>query len=383
MSGSTSRSKGNQSVGEVAVSRAGLQGLVTDARARTFDLVSDLSDDQFQVPLLRTINPFLWEIGHVAYFQEYWVLRHALGQAPLRTDGDALYDSAKVEHDTRWHLPLPSRSETLRYMEEVRDRVIDGVSNGSCDSDSDAYFVRLSAFHEDMHDEAFLITRQTLGYCVPAALPVKDAPAVDTAITSDLCIAAGVYTVGSSADEGFVFDNEKWAHSVNVPEFRIARSLVTQREFLNFIEQTGSRPPVYWKREKDGSWFRRHFDRWLPLEPDRPVSNISWFQANAYCRWAQRRLPTEFEWEIAARRGGCEQMFGSVWQWTSSDFLPYAGFSEDPYKEYSTPWFRTHKTLRGGGWSTRSRMMRQAYRNFYTPDRTDLWAGIRTCALDS
>ena len=152
---------------------------------------------------------------------------------------------------------------------------------------------------------------------------------------------------------------------------------------MQFVEDTGAPHPVYWKRDAGGRWLRRHFDRWVPLEPDRPVSNISWFEADAYCRWAGRRLPTEFEWEIAARRGGCDQMFGSVWQWTSSDFLPYAGFSEDPYKEYSSPWFQTHKTLRGAAWSTRSRMMRSAYRNFYMPDRSDIWAGLRTCALAS
>jgi iron(II)-dependent oxidoreductase len=363
-------------------SRELLQQLVVDARSRTFDIVRDIPDEQFRVPLLRTINPFLWEIGHVAYFQEYWVLRHAAGESPLRADADALYDSAKIEHDTRWHLPLPSRPETNQYLEEIRNRVIDRIARNSFVNDRDAYFVLLSVFHEDMHDEAFLITRQTLGYPVPPALKVTDAPPADRAVNAGISIAAGEYTIGSTAEEGFIFDNEKWAHAVKVPAFRIARSLVTQRDFLNYIEDTGSPHPVYWRRE-GANWFRRHFDQWVPLELDRPVSNISWFEANAYCRWAGRRLPTEFEWEIAARHGGCSQMFGSVWQWTSSDFLPYAGFSEDPYKEYSSPWFRTHKTLRGGAWSTRSRMMRPAYRNFYTPDRSDIWAGIRTCALDS
>jgi len=370
------RSKANPSAGDVTLSGADLEVLVVDARQRTFDLVCDLSDEQFRVPLLRTINPFLWEIGHVAFFQEYWVLRHAAGRAPMRADGEALYDSAKVAHDTRWHLRLPSRAETVRYMEDVRDRVLDHINR-------DPYFVLLSVFHEDMHDEAFLITRQTLGYPLPPSLRVTDAPPVNVSAAGDISIPGGDYKIGSSADEGFIFDNEKWAHSANVRSFRIARSLVTQDEFRVFIENTGSPPPVYWKRDADGAWLRRHFDQWIPLEPHRPVSNVSWFEADAYCRWAGRRLPTEFEWEIAARAGGCDQMFGSVWQWTSNDFLPYAGFSEDPYKEYSSPWFETHKTLRGAAWSTRSRMMRPAYRNFYTPDRRDIWAGIRTCALDS
>jgi len=378
-----SKSKESRSAGEMGASLEDLEVWVIDARAHTLDIVRDLSDEQFRVPLLRTINPFLWEFGHIAYFQEYWVLRHAAGCHPIRPDGDSLYDSAKIAHDTRWNLPLPSLPQTIHYMLEVRDRVLNSISTSSFDFSRETYFVLLSVFHEDMHDEALLITRQTLGHRFPTALERADAPPVPVSAVGDVCIAAGEYTVGSTGDEGFIFDNEKWAHTVNVPAFRISRSLVTQTEFLNFVEATGASPPIYWKRDEDGNWLRRHFAEWIPLEPDRPVSNISWFEADAYCRWACRRLPTELEWEIAARHGGCDQMFGSVWQWTSSDFLPYPGFSEDPYKEYSSPWFRTHKTLRGAAFTTRARMMRPAYRNFYTPERSDIWAGLRTCALES
>jgi len=148
------------------LSRRELEAWVVDARSRTLSLVGDLSDEQFRVPLLRIINPFLWEIGHVAYFQEYWVLRHAAGEPPICQDGDALYDSAKVAHDTRWHLPLPSRRATIEYLEKVRDRVVDRIGSAGFD-DRDAYFTQLSVFHEDMHDEAFTITRQTLAYPPP------------------------------------------------------------------------------------------------------------------------------------------------------------------------------------------------------------------------
>ncbi len=409
-----------------------LETSVIDARARTLDLVHDLSDDEFRVPLLRTINPFLWEIGHVAYFQEYWVLRHAAGHPPMLPDEDSLYDSAKVHHDSRWSLPLPSRGATIEYLKAVRDRVLDQIA-GSALSAKDEYFIRLSVFHEDMHDEAFTITRQTLGYPAPSfssTLGPKPGHDSGSPLHGNASVPGGTYVIGSTAEDGFIFDNEKWAHEVEVGPFQIARLATTQAEFAEFVEENGynrkelwspegwiwrerenAQHPVYWNRDPERGWMRRHFDRWVPLEPHHPVSNICWYEADAFCRWAKKRLPAEQEWEVAARgidrqslcnldwtaNGccdvnshpeadsvcGCRQMIGNVWEWTSSDFLPYPGFAEDPYKEYSSPWFGNHKTLRGGAWSTRSRLIRPAYRNFYTPDRRDIWAGFRTCELQS
>jgi iron(II)-dependent oxidoreductase len=226
----------------------------------------------------------------------------------------------------------------------------------------------------------------------------------------------------------------------------MARAPVTQADFAPFVEADGYRRrefwseagwrwregahavgPTYWRREGNG-WLRRDFDRWVPLEAHRPVVHVNWYEADAYCRWAGRRLPTEAEWEAAAAAGGddlsapkrrfpwgdgpasgtraqldgyalgccdvaalpagdsyfgCRQMIGNVWEWTASDFLPYAGFVADPYREYSQPWFGTHKVLRGGAWMTRGRLLRNTWRNFYKPDRRDVYAGFRTCALPS
>jgi iron(II)-dependent oxidoreductase len=246
-----------------------------------------------------------------------------------------------------------------------------------------------------------------------------------------------------------VFDNEKWAHDVVIAPFSIARAAVTQGEFARFVDDGGyarrdlwtdagwawrttakAEGPAYWKREA-GAWLRRSFDRWVPLEPDAAVLHVNAFEAEAYCRWARRRLPTEAEWEAAAAgepdatgraladtkrpfpwgdrspapehasldarvQGtvgvaalpagesafGCRQMWGNAWEWTSTPFEPYPGFLADPYKEYSQPWFFAHRVLRGGCFATRARLLRNTWRNFYTPDRRDVFAGFRTCALD-
>jgi len=155
--------------------------------------------------------------------------------------------------------------------------------------------------------------------------------------------------------------------------FRIARRCVTNGEYAGFVK-AGGRAPRHWK----GAQLRR-FDRWIPIPPDEPVMHVSWHDAQAYCAWAGRRLPTEAEWESAAL-AGLEGMLGTVWQWTSSTFLPYPGYVRDPYKEYSEPWFGTHKVLRGGSFATPPGEARVRFRNFYTPDRADIFCGFRTCA---
>jgi gamma-glutamyl hercynylcysteine S-oxide synthase len=437
-----------------ARSRAGLPDAATlaewvaDARRRTIELVDDLGDPQLLGKPLAIVNPLLWEIGHVAWFQERWVLRHALGQEPVRGDGDALYDSSAVHHGTRWDLPLPGRAETYRYLHDVRDRVLEALAVGE-PSPELAYHVMYGVFHEDMHVEAFTYTRQTLGYPAPVSYRPDQVSEVERGVQGgswegDAELPGGIYLLGGDPEEPFVFDNEKWQHPVEVRPFAIARAAVTQGEFRGFVEdegyqrqglwspegwawrqREGAEGPAYWRREGD-AWLRRHFDRWVPLEPHRPMVHVSWFEADAYCRWAGRRLPTEAEWEAAATGGllgakrrypwgdavgrpgdgranldgihvgclevgalpigdaacGCRQLLGNVWEWTASPFEPFPGFTPDPYKDYSAPWFGDRKVLRGGAWPTRSRLIRNGYRNYYTPERRDVWAGFRTCRAE-
>jgi iron(II)-dependent oxidoreductase len=460
-----STSKTTLSTGEVIEA-------LRETRARTLDLVSDLNDEQLMGTRLSIVNPLRWEIGHVAWFQEFWILRHLGRQSAILKYGDELYDSARVVHDTRWDLPLPAMDETLAYMRQVLDRVIEQTGRETdvlrdaegCDED---YFLNLVLLHEQMHDEAISYTRQTLSYPPPAigiagvpgdqVVPVdqvrsaeEDAACTqnDNYLTGDAEIPGGKFMLGSSGEKGFVFDNELQAHEVEIAPFAISKMALTNAEFRHFVEDAGYQRrelwaaegwqwrasvsgnyPVYWLSDGNGRWLRRNFDVWVSLEEQLPVIHVNWYEADAYCRWAGRRLPTEAEWEYAAstepaiagrsntalkRRYpwgdaqptvqlanldagamgclrvdalpggdsafGCRQMIGNVWEWTATTFGPYPGFTPGPYREYSQPWFGDHKVLRGGCWVTRSRLVRNTYRNFYTPERRNVWAGFRTCA---
>jgi iron(II)-dependent oxidoreductase len=425
---------------------AELLEFIRDARARTLELVADLDDRQLRVAELAIVNPLDWECGHVAHFQERFALRDVDGRAPLLARGDALYDSIAIPHDARWKLELPSRADLRAYLAAVRDGAL---AMADRDLDADARYRQLLAvFHEDMHDEAFTYTRQTMGYPPPALTLPSEAVAAAGPLPGDAMVQGGTFALGAARDgAGFVFDNEQWEHPVELAPYRIARAPVTQAELAAFVEDGGYRrrelwddegwrwrtevdasAPLYWRRVADG-WERRDFDRWVPLEPHRPAIHVAWHEAQAYCCWAGRRLPTEAEWEAAAaaepdasgaiaqgkkRRYpwgdepasraranldwramgcvdvaalpagdsafGCRQMIGTVWEWCADTFLPYPGFAPGPYREYSEPLFGSTKVLRGGCWVTRSRLIRNTWRNYYEPHRRDVWAGFRTAA---
>ena len=337
------------------------------ARRRTRSLTDDLAGEHELGPRLDIVNPPRWEIGHVGWFQEFWCLRHGSEAQPsILPNADALYNSATVPHDTRWELRLPSFPATADYRDEVLERVIRKLESDP----QDTYFAELALRHEEMHAEAFHYTRQTLGYPAPA---LPSGPAEMPSSEADIEMPGGVFRVGAVKGEGFAFDNEKWSHPVVVAPFRISRTPVTNAQFRRFVE-AGGKAPRYWQ----GGRLRR-FDRWIEIPPDEPVMHVSWEEAQAYCRFAGRRLPSEVEWEYAATQG-CLEGVGSVWEWTSSTFLPYPGFLRDPYKEYSEPWFGTHRVLRGGSFAASPRVSHPRYRNFFTPDRGDIFAGLRTCA---
>jgi ergothioneine biosynthesis protein EgtB len=378
-----------------------LRAALLDARQYTNAQLDDLDDARWQVPYLPIINPPLWELGHVGWFMEHWCLRQqgdGRDLAPsLLADADRWYDSGRVAHATRWSLDLPDRTATASYVREVLDRTLMALERAQ-ESDDGLYFFRLALYHEDMHGEAFAYSRHTLGYPAPANIATDLPPLVEKA---DIEFESAEFDMGAPLpgnDSGFVFDNEKWAYPHSLRAFAIRRGLVSNKEFAAFIDAGGYEHQAHWSeagrqwlvestrghprdwRRASVGWEVRHFDRWAPMSGNDPVAHVTAFEAEAYCAWAGRRLPTEAEWEFAATRDAI-RWGHSLWEWTASPFTRYPGFVADPYQEYSAPWFDTHRSVRGGSILTRDRMHHARYRNFYMPERDDIFVGFRTCAL--
>jgi gamma-glutamyl hercynylcysteine S-oxide synthase len=331
-----------------------------------------LDGERLLGPRLDIVNPPLWEIGHIGWFQEHWCLREGdFSKATILKGADALYDSSNVAHDTRWDLPLPDLKATRAYLTDVLEKTLERLAREP-ENERLRYFVRLATLHEDMHAEALHYTHQTLGYPDPA--PGRSE---SSGSGTDLEFQSFKLRLGAEHGEArFVFDNEKWAHDVDVAPFAIASHPVTNAEVLEYVEDGGT-APRYWRKE-GGAWHERRFDRWEPLDLAAPVRHVDWDEAQDYCRWAGRRLPTEAEWTRAAEK----MEWGAVWEWTASTFAPFAGFSADPYADYSQPWFHTHKVLKGASFATPRRLVHPQFRNFFKPDRGDVFAGFRTCRIE-
>ena len=420
-----------------------LAAIMEDAHRRSLALTIGLDEDQLMGTRSTIVNPLRWEIGHVAWFHEKFILRDLYGYAPIIPEGDELYDSAAVHQEVRWDLPLPGMSETIRYAEVVKNRCLERLDQDLA-SESDSFMYQFGAFHEDMHTEAYIYSRQTLGYPTPHLGRDRPGRTPGGGHPGDARVPGGTFRLGAERDARFLYDNEKWAHPVRVDPFSIARAPVSHAEFAAFVDaggyrrrelwseagwdwrvEAGATHPVYWIPGQGHGFQVRRFDLIEPLPLHEPVIHVNWFEANAWCAWAGRRLPTEAEWEAAAlgepegdslaptkrtypwgeappdpRRAnldgwslscidvgalptgdsafGCRQMLGNVWEWTADTFAPFPGFRPDAYREYSEAGFHQTKVLRGGAWATRSRMLTGRYRNFFNPDRRDVMAGFRT-----
>jgi ergothioneine biosynthesis protein EgtB len=384
--------------------RAALDGALDDARRHTLSILADFDASRWRVPELPVINPPLWELGHVGWFAEWWILRGAAHNgrggttaqcASLLEDADRWFDSSRVAHATRWHLDLLPAPAIHDYVGAVLDRVRNRLANGPDDPPA-LYPYRLALFHEDMHGEALTYMRQTLDCSPPHAANLA---AVDEG-AREVLLQGGNIAIGSPDTSGFAFDNEMSCHEVIVAPFAIDRECVSNRAYAEFVgaggyrderfwsadgwawlRHAGLRHPHRWRKSGEvarGEWAQLWFGQLQPLAPDQPLCHVTAYEAEAYCLWAGRRLPTEREWEHAASSEAI-RWGDSVWEWLADPFAPYPGFAPGRYLEYSAPWFHTHRCVRGGSFATRRRMLNPRYRNFYLPDRNDIFVGFRTC----
>jgi ergothioneine biosynthesis protein EgtB len=361
---------------------------------------------RLQVPMRAELNPPLWELGHVGWFQDYWIARNpqrSRGAAadpdiarlePSRPGADALYDSSRVAHGHRWALALPCAQDTRGDLERQLEATL-SLLQASGDSDDDLYFFRLALLHEDMHHEAALYMARSLGIAIddprwqPQVLP--DPPA-------RLRLGPRRWRLGVGNADGFVFDNEREGLEVDVHAFEIDAQVVRWSEYLPFVEAGGYAQPRWWSDEGDrwrlaqgaarpfrvrrtsSGWEQAIADEWRALDLRAAACHLTRHEAEAWCRWAGRRLPSEAEWERAALEDGERFRWGDVWEWTSSPFAPFPGFQPHPYRDYSAPWFDGRPVLKGACCFTQPRMRHPKYRNFFPATRNDVLAGFRSCA---
>ena len=390
---------------------AALHQQLLAARARTLALAEDwhaaLGDVHPGVPYAEERNPPLWELGHVAWFKEWWIARNPQRGAGVRCDpdlarppsllaqADAWYDSSRVAHRRRWELPLPDAAGTLAYLERTLARTLDLLAELPPGADDDAlYFYRLVALHEMMHAEASAYMAQGLG------IPLRETQALQALPEAgELELPAQRFMQGcAGAGAGFAFDNELGAHEVDVAAVRIDSHPVSWARFLRFVEAGGYERPEYWSeagrewlhgqklrqplylRHGGAAWEQRVGGHWQALDRRQPAVHLSAHEAEAWCRWAGRVLPTEAQWECAAL-GLPGFAWGQVWEWTASRFEPYPGFVAHPYRDYSAPWFGSRRVLRGACLATSPALASPRYRNFFEPQRRDVFAGFRSCAV--
>lgn len=383
-----------------------LRDVLLLARARTLEwakvFAAGVGTKHPAVPYSPDLNPPLWELGHVAWFQEFWTARNRQWQRgiacepdherspPWLAQADEWFNSSRVAHRTRWELPLPDAGAIRDYLDSALERtlaMLDALPESA--GEDDLYFFRLVAAHEAMHAEAAAYMAVHLG--------IGDAPAVRlTATEHELALPAQAVRIGSPRG-AFAFDNELQAHEVKLAPFCIDAAPVTWDRFLPFIEAGGYQRREFWSDagwqdlarraaplprslRKDGrGWQHGCSDRWIELDRSLPAVHVNAHEAQAWCRWAGRRLPTEAEWECAAISQPAFA-WGSVWEWTATVFEPYPGFEPHPYRDYSAPWFGTRRVLRGAAAATLPFLADPHYRNFFEPHRSDIFAGFRSCA---
>ena len=421
------------------------RGLLAEARERTLRIVEPVSEADLNRVHHSLMSPLVWDLGHIAAYEDLWACQKAGGLAPLRPDLAEVYDAAETPRPKRGDVPYLRLDEAREFMDAVRERTLAVLEASDLSPESDplnrdGFAWELLVEHEHQHNETML---QTLALAEPGVYQPRRRPALassDGAGPEMVPVAGGPFLLGAGAG-GFAYDNERPQRELSLPPFEIDRTAVTNRAYREFVEaggyrrrelwsdegwdwrrEAGAERPLYWT--DDGR--ERSFERIAPLADDLPVMHVSWYEADAYARWAGKRLPSEAEWEKAASwdqaagakrrypwgddppsraRSNLDQlafgpapaaahptgaspygvlgMIGDAWEWTASDFVPYPGFRAFPYREYSEVFFgRGYKVLRGGSWATRPRVVRNTFRNWDLPVRRQLYAGFR-CARDA
>jgi iron(II)-dependent oxidoreductase len=409
--------------GAESLLRERMRVLLAEARERTLRLVAPITPENLERVHSKLMSPLVWDLGHIAAFEDLWLCVRAGGLEPLRPELMGVYDAAETPRAKRGDIPFLPHAEALAYLDAVRDRALTVLERSSLGRDGEVVW-QMALQHEHQHNE-------TMVQCMLLAdggRVVQPRPA-RTPITlertpSMVRVEAGPFLMGDDG-EGFAYDNERPRHEVDVASFEIDRMPVTNGAYEAFIDDGGYARPELWsdegwawrnsaKAERPLFWAadgrERRFERQERLDPNMPVMHVSWFEADAFARWAGKRLPTEAEWEKAAAwapgareprlfpwgdgspvpelpRGesgyGVLGLIGDAWEWTASDFGPYPGFRAFPYPEYSEVFFGGgFKVLRGGSWATRPSIARNTFRNWDFPQRRQVLTGFR-CARDA
>jgi iron(II)-dependent oxidoreductase len=420
--------------------------LLEEARARTLLLISPLSETELRAQHSRLMGPLLWDLGHIAHFEELWLLRNLEGPVEFG-EMPGMFNPFENPRAVRGALDMPTLPQTLSVMAETRGRVLERIPGLDMQGDDpllrDGYVFRMVAQHEYQHGETMLQALQLKEEGFYRAPRGWDAPEPGWAAPAEMVRFPGGEVEIGTADRSAAYDNERPRHRVELRPFWIDAAPVTNGAYLEFMEaggyderglwtdegwawkeETGARSPQFWE-EMDGEWRTRSMDRVAAVDPRHPVCHVCCHEAEAFARWAGKRLPTEQEWEAAATWDpaagraraypwgdeaptrehanldqlafgtapvgayplnvspiGCYGMIGDVWEWTASDFAGYPGYETFPYPEYSEVFFGPeYRVLRGGSWATRPGTARSTFRNWDYPIRRQIFAGFR-CAAD-
>ena len=347
------------------------------ARARTSALLAPFSDGQLTAQVSPLMSPLVWDLAHIGHFEELWICRRLGGADPIHADADDTYDAFAHLREERPSLELRDPRAARSYLDDVRARSLAVLESVELDPEDPllrgAFAFGLVVQHEQQHVETMLQTIQLSGWEHDGGRP-----AAIEGNAGDVLVEAGSFVLGTD-DEPWAYDNERPAHEAETGAFRIDVEPVSNGDYAAFLADGGwSEPPLSWERD-GAAWMRRRFGRLEPVPHAEPVQHVSWEEASAYASWAGKRLPTEAEWERAAKLGVLRGT-GSVWEWTSSHFSAYPGFSAFPYAEYSEVFFGPeYRVLRGSSWATSDTVARVTFRNWDFPVRRQIFAGFR-CA---